>query len=425
MRAHNDRAAGRTLGRALAIGSLTLLIGVSAAQAQAPAPASNGPAPGATVDELLSLVRKFNPALAAAALDREAAVAKIGPAGALEDPMVSYTRDQGFRQSLYTVSQSFPLWGKRDLRTGVATATADAARGREGSVARDIEERLKVTFAQYYEASQAIDVTRDIRTLLRSVAETARSRYGQGLASQSDAIRADLAQTRLDTNLFELEQAQEEAQAKLNALVGRAADAPLARPARLRPVPAAASLALDDLVARARDANPTLAAARAEITAANGERQLVDKSWYPDLTVTAGVDDMVGVGPKPVVGIGIKVPLQWGVRDAEARAATARRAAAQSRLDSETLNLGSELKSALAHLHHAEHVRDLLRTSLGPQSDAAYRSAVSSYQQGRGDLTSILDAARQRFEIRLDLLRTDTEAQMALATIERLVGGDL
>jgi outer membrane protein, heavy metal efflux system len=421
MRAHTQRAAGLRLGRALTAASLALLVGAASAHAQMP----DRSAPGASVDELLAMVRKFNLQLAAAALDREAAVAKIGPAGALEDPMVNYTHDQGFRQNMYTVSQAFPLWGKRDLRTGVATATADAARGREGSVARDLEERLKVTFAQYYEASQALDVTRDIRTLLRSVAETARTRYGQGLTTQSDAIRADLAQTRLETSLAELDQLRQTAQAKLNALIGRAADAPLARPGGLRPVPAAASLTLDDLMARARDANPGLAAARAEIAAASGERQLVDKSWYPDLTVTAGVDDLVGVGPKPVVGIGIKVPLQWGVRDAEARAATARRAAAQSRLDSETLNLGSEVKASLAHLHHAEHVRDLLTTSLGPQSDAAYRSALSSYQQGRGDLTSILDAARQRFEIQLDLLRTDTEAEMALAAIERLIGGDL
>ncbi len=421
MRLHRDRAAGRKPGWSLVSVAAVLLIGVGAAHAQAP----DRSVPGANVEELLALARKFNPELAAAALDREAAVAKIGPAGALEDPMLSYTRDQGFQQSMYTVSQSFPLWGKRDLRTGVATATADAARGREGGVARDLEERLKVTFAQYYEASEAIDVTHDIRTLLRGVAETARSRYAQGLGTQSDAIRAELAETRLDTNLAELEQAQEEAQAKLNVLIGREADAPLVRPAGLRPVPAAASLNYEDLMTRAREANPMLAAARADISAADDERQLVHKSWYPDLTVTAGVDDLVGVGPKPVVGIGIKVPLQWGVRDAEAHAATARRQAAQSRLDGETLSLGSDLRAALGHLHHAEHVRDLLRTSLSQQSDAAYRSAVASYQQGRGDLTSILDAVRQRFEIRLDLLRTGTEAQMALAAIERMIGSDL
>jgi cobalt-zinc-cadmium efflux system outer membrane protein len=108
--------------------------------------------PGATVDELLARVRQFNPELAAAALEREAAVAKTYPAGALDDAMVNLTRDQGFRQTLFTASQDFPLWGKRDLRRGVAEANAAAAAGRQGSVTAELEEQTKVVFSQYYRA---------------------------------------------------------------------------------------------------------------------------------------------------------------------------------------------------------------------------------------------------------------------------------
>src|SRR5215469_9190051 len=156
------------------------------------------PIPGATVGELLARVRQFNPELAAAALEREAAVAKIYPAGALDDPMVNLTRDQGFRQTLFTASQDFPLWGKRDLRRGVAEANATAAAGRQGSVTAELEEQTKVVFAQYYQSDQALRVTRQIHSLLHTVAESVRARYAQGLGTQSDAIRADLEQTRLD-----------------------------------------------------------------------------------------------------------------------------------------------------------------------------------------------------------------------------------
>ena len=41
--------------------------------------------PGATAQGLLALVRTFNPELAAAALDTEAAIAKIVPAGSLDE----------------------------------------------------------------------------------------------------------------------------------------------------------------------------------------------------------------------------------------------------------------------------------------------------------------------------------------------------
>jgi outer membrane protein, heavy metal efflux system len=70
-------------------------------------------------------------------------------------------------------------------------------------------------------------------------------------------------------------------------LVGRSADKPLADPERLRDMPAAEPN-LTALIARARTANPTLAANTADVTAARTRRTLADKAWYPDLTIGAG-----------------------------------------------------------------------------------------------------------------------------------------
>jgi outer membrane protein, heavy metal efflux system len=382
------------------------------------------PAPGATVDDLLARVRKFNPELAAAALDREAAVAKIYPAGALDDPMVNLSRDQGFRQTLFTASQEFPLWGKRDLRRGVAEANAAASAGREVSVTAELVEQTKVVFSQYYQSDQAIRVTREIRALLQTVAESVRARYAQGLGSQSDAIRADLERTRLEPELAAIERDEEAAKAKINALVGRPAAAALAPPRELRKLPPAASLKLEALMARARTGNPMLMTARSEIAAAEGERRLVDKSWYPDVTLTLGGDDLAGIGTRVTGGVGIKVPLQWGVREAQAREATAKKGAAELRLEAASLKIESELQSALASLARAQRTGDLLDHGLSQQSEAAYRSALASYQQGRGDLTSVLDAARRRLEVRIETLQVGTEAQTAFAAIERLVGDE-
>ena len=390
-----------------------------------PAPRDVGNLPGATVGNLLGLVRSFNPEVAAAALDREAAVAKIYPAGALDDPMLNLSRDQGFRQTLLTFSQDFPLWGKREVRREIATANANAARAREGGVTNNLQEQVKMVFAQYYQAEQSLQVTRNIRGVLHDISGAARVRYAQGVGTQSDALRADLEQTRIDPVFSGLERDRRAAQAKINALIGRPADAPLAPPKALRRLPLASTLTFEALMARARESNPTLAAARAEITAAEGERTLVDKSWYPDVTVTAGVNDLPDMSPRAMVGVGIKVPLQWGVREAQAREATAKKGAAQLRLDAAMLKIGSELQSALADLMRAQHDEDVLEHALKAQSEAAYRSALASYQQGQGELTPVLEAARQRLQVGIELLRTRTEAQTVFATIERLIGGDL
>ncbi len=419
------RLAERKLGHVLAIGIAAAIL-VAAVPSSAASTPTAAAAPGATAEELLELVRDFNPNLAAAALDSEQAAAKIAPAGALDDPTLNLSRDQGFRQTLVSISQDIPLWGKRGIRTDVATAEADASRARERSFGKDLEERVKVTFAQYYEADHAIRVTRDIHDLLHAVSGTVRTRYAQGLVNQSDAIRAELEQTRLALNLSALEEAEQTAKAKINALIARRADAPLAQPLVLRKTPSTASLSLDDLMVRARDSNPMLAASRAEITGAEGERQLADKAWYPDVSVSVGVDALPNQSVQPMVGLGIKIPFyQSGARQAQARAATAKKGAAQLRLDGAMLQIESDLRSALAMLRRAEQTEDLIKTALSQQSQTAYRSALASYQLGRGDLTPVLDAAHQQLEIRLELLRVETEAQTALAAVERLIGGDL
>ncbi len=411
--------AARTLTIGVAFAVLT-----AAVPSRAESPAGGAP-PGATIEDLLALVEKFNPDLAAAALESEAAAARIVPAGALEDPMLDVSRNEAMRLTMFTVSQRFPLWGKRDLRAGVAAANADAAKGRESDVAKRLEERLKAVFAQYYESAEAIRVTKEIRDLLGTVAGTARTRYAQGLVNQADAIRADLEQSRLDTDLAALERAETTVKARINALTGRPATAPLAQPRQLPKVPAVESLSLDRLVARARDGNPLVAATKAEIAGADGARTLVDKSYYPDVTVTLGGGDPMDRSTQVVAGVGVEIPLQWGVREAQARESNATKAAAEKRLDAQILEIQSEIESAIAALRESERTGDLLTTTLMPQSEAAYHSALASYQLGRGDLTSILDATRRLFEIELDLLRVGTEGQTALAAIERQIGGAL
>ena len=63
-----------------ALGATTALLWWS------PAAAGDQPLPGATVESVVAVARRLNPTVAAAALDFDAAVHKIGTAGVLADP---------------------------------------------------------------------------------------------------------------------------------------------------------------------------------------------------------------------------------------------------------------------------------------------------------------------------------------------------
>jgi len=153
-------------------------------------------APGATLDEVLAIARRLSPELAARALDTEAAQARVEIAGSLADPTLRITSDEidrtsGPRQNkmFFTVEQEFPLWGKRDLRRD--QASADVARSRADIRVTEAElvEKVKVAFAQYYQADQAIRTTEDLHRVVHDIARVAQDRYAQGRGSQQEVTR--------------------------------------------------------------------------------------------------------------------------------------------------------------------------------------------------------------------------------------------
>jgi outer membrane protein, heavy metal efflux system len=88
------------------------------------------------------------------------------------------------------VAQAFPLWGKRDLRREAALADLDAMRGREQAARDALDERIKVAFAQYYVASRALAVNREVIAVTRGMRAAAEVRYGAGQGDQAAVIKA-------------------------------------------------------------------------------------------------------------------------------------------------------------------------------------------------------------------------------------------
>ena len=155
-------------------------------------------------------------------------------------------------------------------------------------------------------------------------------------------------------------------------------------------------------------------------------KQLADKSWYPDVTLKAGAIDRTGNGPNGYMAeIGFRVPLQWGLHEAQQREATAQVGAAQARRQALELQIQSELGEFVADLAGSRKTGDLIRTQLLPQSQALLRSGVAGYGLGRAELVDVLRAEHDLADQRIELLSAEFDQQRQLAAIERLIGGDL
>lgn len=397
------------------------------------APADAQPADallGANVESLLAAGRQLSPALRANALDTEAASAKAGGADALDDLTVTdsyqYYKDPGvFSAHTVMLSQSFPLWGKRSLRRQAALADVDASRGREQAAEDELDEKIKLAYAQYYLTTRAIAVNRAVVGLARQMRAAAAARYGQGGGDQLAVIQAAGEETAAKGEALRLMGEKDAARARLNVLVGRPADAPLAEPREARPLPAAEPV-LPVLVDRARAANPTLSAGTAAVAAARTRSTLAEKAWYPDMTLGAG--PLIQTNNRPVgfaATVGLNVPLPWGRAAAGQTEAAAQLGATKLGYDAARLEIEGALGEALAKLHAARATDALLRREAMPQARAGFQSVLATYSQGKGELTAAIEAEHRMHDVELRLLQAQFDEQTELAAIERLIGGDL
>jgi outer membrane protein, heavy metal efflux system len=394
---------------------------------------------GANVEGLLEYARG-SPDYAAMRHEADAAAQRVYPAGAFPDPMFR-TELQNItnagsdaRPSLlpdkvgstkYTLVQSIPFWGKRDLKREVAEADAEQAQGRAAMTWSELAASVKTTYARYYLVVRNEQLTREILDLLYQLERIVLGRYESGLVPQQDVIRAQVELTTLRGELLMLESEREGMKATLNGLLARKPSAPFAAPERLRPIPPPVKLEPDALVDRLRGRNPQLFADDARIRAAEKSRELTYRNRYPDFAVgISPIQTGWRIGEWELM-VEINIPLQQESRRRQESESESMLSAARSRKESSTNRLIGELFENVAALKAAQRVETLTTTSLLPQSEATLQAALAGYENGKIDFATLLDAQRQIRKSKQDRLKAEAESQARLAAIERLLGEDL
>ena len=395
---------------------------------------------GADLQGLLSFARTQSPELRAMQAEADAAAQRVGPAGALPDPVLrvelmninNYGTDASpsllpwkVGETKYTLMQSLPLWGKRDLKRDAASADARQADARSDAAWAELAARIKATYAEYFRAAGNERLSTEVLGLMARLEQVSQARYAGGLAGQSDAIRAQLEQTAMRAELIALDGEKRQIRARLNALLARDSAAPLADPLALRPIPPLTTADAASLTERARARNPLIQAELARVAAAQKNRDLTQRNRYPDLTVGVSPSQMGSRITTWGVMVEMNIPLQQESRRSQEREAEAMVAAARSRTESLSQQLLGDLAVNLAGLEAARRTETLVKTQLLPQSELGLQSALAAYENGKAEFSMLLEAQRQIRKARQEILKSQVEAQMRLAEIERILGEDL
>lgn len=399
--------------------------------------------PGQTVESLLDYAKSRNPEYAAMRLEADAAGERVYPAGALPDPVLrtelqnvtNYSPETGsgslnvlpnrVGSTKYTVMQSLPFWGKRDLKREAAEAEAQVAQGKAGLTWTEQAARIKTAYAQYFAVARLIRLNQEVIDLIDRMERISQARYAGGLAPQQDAIRAQVERTSMRNELIQMETEHHHTRARLNALLARPAQSSLADPEQLRPVPIPAKLDYTTLEDRLRGRNPQLFTDDAKIRAAEKNRDLTYRNRYPDFTVGVSPIQTRSRVNEWELMFELNIPLQQESRRSQEREAEKMLDAAKARKVATANQLLADLSENLSGIDAARRLEQLAQTSLLPQAELTFKAALAGYETGKVDFATLLDAQRQIRKAKQDVIKAQAEQQGRLADIERLIGEDL
>ena len=422
------------------------------------------PAPGQELADLVTEADTANPQIAGARRTAEAAWARVPQAGALPDPMIGVgfmnvpVTNPGVGNDMMTMAQlrvgaEFPWPSKLGLREDVARLQAEAADWEVERVRQKVRADVRTAYYRIYFVDRALQVTGRNEQLVGDFARLTSSKYGVGTAAQPDVLRAQVERTSLADQLVALREQRESAVARLNALLGRATDTPVAtavlpdaeRLAALRAEPGSARFAsaalagglpatgpgggiptVSELQRVALDNNPMIQAHVRRVEAQARALALAETAKLPDFNVTAGYSRRSGIADFFDVMISAPLPIFSGRKqDQRVFEQAAMLAEHEARHASMVDELSGEIASLAAELARARDQLLLLNDGILPQARTGLASATTSYQVGRVDFLTLLDSQVTLYRHELDYHRLLTDFATNLAALERAVGTEV
>lgn len=387
-----------------------------------------------TLPELLKEARENNPEIKAFAERIKAREARASAEGRLDDPtlkieMEDLSKDHPLNISpgnamltRYTVAQMFPFPGKLPLKEKIALKEARTARSELDAKELEIASMVKEAFFDYSFITEAIKRTVEIKGLLSQMAEIAGTRYSTGHVSQQDVIKVNFESSMIENDVITLEAEKGIAGAKLKSLLNRPQDSALGEAAPLSKEKAAFDAG--ELIKTALEKNPELKMLESDAEANELGAELAKKDYYPDF--------MVGVAPIQRDGrfdsydlmFQINIPIWRGKYRSRTDEARSNAVFSRTRLLSEKNTKGFEVKSAALQVEAARRTAELFETSLIPQVELSFESALRNYSSGKTDFIALLDTERELKKARIDYLKALLEYRKKVAALEKIVGSD-
>lgn len=395
-------------------------------------------AEGPDLADWLGRAQGANAGLRSAGERYQAAVERIGQAGALPDPtlQVTYFAESiqtrtGPQETVFLLSQRLPWFGTLASRRGAASAEAEAVQAVYQHQQLQVAQEVATRFYELGYLGRAIELTRENLGLLEAWLPVVEERVTTG-GSLNALLRLKVELGKGGDQLERLRSAARAEKARLLSLMALSQDDLLAFPHLVAPAaeePEEAGLALT-----LERHNPELLALRRQVESAEARRELARLARYPDFSLGLTYIDIgdpldplvpdAGVDPW-AISLSVNLPLWRGKNAAFLAETLAHRRSAEDAYNDRLNDLRGALRSGLIRLEDANRRLQLYGVDLLTLARQAAENSRSAYQSGQGDLLDIIDSERSLLDLNLLYWRAAADAWQERVALQTLTNQPL
>jgi len=394
-----------------------------------------------TFDQAIELALTGNPGLAEIRARAEAMAAVPSQEGTLPDPTLRFgalylpTSSFNLHQDDFTmmevgVSQEIPFPGKLALREKIAEQEALAAADSVDEARLRLVREVKQSWWRLFYYDRALNLLDESEHFFQQLIDIAQAKYKVGKGSQQDVLLAQLELSKLKDEKLNLVIMRHSQNARINALLDRAAETSVQIPAEAEfKLPVIVESALQD---KALHIRPLFAQHRKMLDAGLAKVDLAQKGFYPDFTVGAYYDARQNTpsgqsrSDFASVQLSINVPIYANRK--QAKAVDQRQSEllqAQYALHDDHRKIQAEIAAKAVEYQQTKEKLLLLEHEIIPQAQQAVNSLLAGYQVSQTDFTDLLRTQLSFFQYQTQYWQALTNTQQILAELSAEVGEEL
>jgi len=324
------------------------------------------------------------------------------------------------------VQQTFPFPGKNDRRQAVAAAQVDVKRFE----LEELKSQLGRKVQQFYWKLVLVKRLKRIRekhiTVVDRLLEAVKAKYASGRANQQDILKLHVLKEKLADDIYDFTQRRRELTATINSALHRDMNVSIETDEQIPLVQSTATL--NQLTERAENERVLLKVWRkkAELERLAAEREGYEK--WPDITVWTGYRIRREVGMdrgEDFVSIGMSVPIALDYKrryEAKKGARLANALASEEKYKSVLDGISSGIERSLSKWQRSYQKAITYREQLIPGAEATLEAALSAWQVGRTEFSSLYQAELQLLNFEETVVVARAQTVLMSLEVELLAG---